>query len=192
MTLPVLNRTDICGASHLVSVRMYMQPGEMDVFIELVARAKPSVVVEFGVNIGITANELLLHFVDIERYIGIDVPPEYEISEQQRPEIPQEPGRLVEQDPRFELMVRRNGSFDLTPADLPMCDVAYIDADHRYKAVMHDSRLARRIVRQGGIIIWHDAANAATPDVARALEELHQEGWAIKQVSSTWLAFMEV
>ena len=177
-----------------MSVRQYMVPEEMDVFVELVSLAQPSVVVEFGVNEGITANELLLRFVDIERYIGIDVPAEYvdEIWPQQRGEIPHEPGRLVNHDPRFELMIRRHGSLDLTPADLPPCDVAYIDGDHNYKVVMHDSLLARRIVRQGGIIIWHDAANALTPGVRRVLEELHGQGWAIKLVRTTWLAFMKL
>lgn len=178
--------------SHMV--RQFMMPGEMDVFIGLVARAKPNVVVEFGVNDGITANELLLRFIDIERYVGIDVPPEYsaDIPKQQLPEIPSEPGMLVNHDPRFELIVRRHGSLDLTAADLPMCDVAFIDGDHSYKVVVHDSLLAKHIVRQGGIIIWHDAANVATPDVKRALEEFWERGWPIKRVDQTWLAFMEV
>jgi predicted O-methyltransferase YrrM len=196
--IPVVSREEVSQGRinqlRLTSIRQYMRPGEMDVFIELVNMAKPQVVVEFGVNEGITANELLLRFIDIDRYVGIDVEPEYaaEISPQQRGEIPQEPGRLVMQDPRFELIVRRRGSLDLTAADLPVCDVAYIDGDHSYKVVKHDSLLAQRIVRQGGIIIWHDASNELTPDVHRALEVFHSLGWPIKQVHDTWLAFMRV
>lgn len=192
MKLRQINRAEICPTASLV--RPYMNPGEMDVFLELVARAKPGVVIEFGVNDGITANELLLRFIDIERYVGIDVPLEYraDISPQQRPEIPDNPGVLVAHDPRFELIMRRRGSLDLEPADLPSCDVAYIDGDHSYKVVTHDSQLARRVVRTGGIIIWHDVGNALTPDVEDALEDLTAVGWPIKRVTNTWLAFMEI
>lgn len=191
--LPIVNRTDICAAAAR-SLRHFMMPGEMDVVIALVARAQPSVIVEFGVNEGITANDLLLHFIDVERYVGIDVTPEYaaDISRQQLPEIPTEPGRLADSDPRFELILRRHGSLDLQPVDLPRCDVAFIDGDHSYKVVTHDSWLAQRIVRPGGIIIWHDCGNDATPDVQRALEEYHRRGWPIKKVDQTWLAFMQV
>jgi predicted O-methyltransferase YrrM len=98
----------------------------------------------------------------------------------------------VANDPRFELIIRRHGSLDLTAADLPSCDVAFVDGDHSYKVVVHDSNLARRIVRPGGIIIWHDVVNPVTPDVKRALEEFRERGWPIKQVDQTWLAFMEV
>lgn len=194
MTLPVVSRNAIVSPlynSH--SIRQYMNPGEMEVFIELVNLAKPYVMIEFGVNEGITANEVLLRFVDIERYVGIDVPTEYvdEIWPQQRGEIPHEPGRLVNHDPRFELMIRRHGSLDLTPADLPICDVAYIDGDHHYKVVKHDSELARRIVRPGGMILWHDVGNTLTPGVLQLVEELHEAGWPIQRVADTWLAFMK-
>jgi predicted O-methyltransferase YrrM len=198
MKLPVIAKSEVSGGrvvpSRIISIRQYMMTGEMEIFNEIVALAKPTVMVEFGVNEGITANEVLLRFIDIERYVGIDVMPEYraDISPQQRPEIPDNPGWLATPDPRFELIVRRHGSLDLTAADLPMCDVAFIDGDHSYKVVVHDSLLAKRIVRQGGVIIWHDADNVATPDVKRALEEFRERGWPIKRVDQTWLAFMEV
>jgi predicted O-methyltransferase YrrM len=191
--IPSISKAELgCGTTR--SIRQYMCPGEMEVFVALVSRAHPRVVVEFGVNEGITANELLLRFIDIDRYVGLDVPAEYvdEIWPQQRGEIPHEPGRLVNDDPRFDLIVRRHGSLDLQPADLPTCDVAYIDGDHHYKVGKHDSHLARRIVRPGGIIIWHDVGNQLTPGVQQLLEELYVIGWPITRVNDTWLAFMQV
>jgi len=80
-------------------------------------------------------------------------------------------------------------ALDLSPDDLEPCDAAFIDGDHGLEAVMHDTMLARSLVRPGGIIIWHDYHDLGVVDVKAALDGMHRAGDAIYRVDDTWLAF---
>ena len=52
------------------------------------------------------------------------------------------------------------------------CDLVFVDGSHAYSYVVSDSRKALRMVRPGGIVLWHDYAGPAwAPDVERALNE---------------------
>lgn len=53
------------------------------------------------------------------------------------------------------------------PGDLEgTMDVVFVDADHSYDAVMADTERALRLVRPGGVVLWHDYA-AKSPGVVR-------------------------
>lgn len=164
------------------TARKYMQPGEQDILLALVRRVRPKVMIEIGVNEGLTAKAVLENIRTIERYIGIDVDEAYkfEIPTQQS-ERPNEPGILVRDDPRFELRLRG--------APLPTsCDVAFIDGDHGKRAVWKDSIWAAKVVRPGGLIIFHDYGNP-TVEVTDVLNALYEAGRDICHVENTWLAF---
>lgn len=162
-----------------------MMRGEQEVLLALVNSVQPRRMIEIGVNEGLTAQAVLLAIESIERYVGIDVGPDYkfEIPAQQieRPAIP---GRLVKHDPRFELVFREQGVIDLQQP----YDVVFIDGDHGRYAVLQDSVLAEHLVAPGGIIIWHDYGNA-TVQVTEVLDKLHASGRDIRNVEGTWLAF---
>lgn len=184
-TLPLSEITII----HQFMPRIYMNDGEMDVLVALFLSVKPQTVIEFGVNFGLTAEVLLKYVPSIKQYIGIDVSPGYHtrIPEQQK-EVPINPGILVQDDDRFKLILRKEGSFDLKPRDLPQAQAIFIDGDHSYDAVMHDSSLAFECIQDGGIIVWHDYGNPSV-EVTFALEDLHiHDGHTIKNVEGTWLA----
>jgi hypothetical protein len=56
--------------------------------------------------------------------------------------------------------------------------------------VLQDSRTARALVRQGGVIVWHDYRNGAV-EVTPVLDRLAaDEGWPLLHVEGTWLAFL--
>jgi predicted O-methyltransferase YrrM len=149
----------------------------------------PKTMLEIGVNDGITAKGLLENIPSIREYIGVDVPMEYQTElAMQRNEVPVRPGHLVN-DERFRLLVYPQGSLDLSPGDLPQCDVVFIDGDHGRKAVMHDSDLADKVIRPGGMIIWHDYHDMGNVDVREVLHERAAAGEAITNVEGTWLAF---
>jgi predicted O-methyltransferase YrrM len=170
-----------------------MNKGELETLIALVRSVRPHHVIEFGVNVGRTAKAILANVAGIERYTGIDVMPGYVPAKAvQRNEIPAFPGALVEDDPRFQLVIRPRGSLDLTAADLAPCDAAFIDGDHGREAVMHDTALARALVNPGGIIVYHDYHNLGTVDVKAVLEEMSQAGAPIVHVEQTWLAYERV
>lgn len=168
----------------------YFLPGELDALLCLLESVSPRVVIEFGVNTGRNPAAALRNLPSIERFIGIDVPPGY-VTEMpvQRGEIPEQPGHLAAHDPRFELIIRPRGTFDLTTADLPACDAVFIDADHSRAGVLNDYALARALVRPGGIIIFHDDNCLPVVEVTQTLNELVDEGAEIEHVAGTWLAF---
>ena len=170
--------------------RRYMNTGELEVLIALVRSVSPRHVIEIGINTGRTAKAILANVPGIERYTGVDVMPGY-VPEKavQRHEVPADPGDLVKDDERFELVLRPRGSLDLTPQDLPPTDAVFIDGDHGRAAVEHDSALARSIVRPGGIIVWHDVHDLGTVDVKEVVESLHRDGRDIVHVEGTWLAY---
>jgi len=149
----------------------------------------PRHVIEIGVNVGRTAKAIMANIPGIERYTGIDVPLVYVplLALQLVNAVPN-PGEMVLADPRFHLIVRPRGSLDLTVADLEPCDAVFIDGDHGCAAVLHDTMLARALVRPGGMIIWHDYNNEPV-DVKNVLDEMCQAGALIHQVLNSWLAF---
>lgn len=173
--------------------RRFMNTGELETLIALVASVRPRTVLEFGVNAGRTAKAILDCVPGIVAYEGIDVLPGY-VTEKlvQRREIPEQPGALVLSDPRFRLVLRSRGSLDLQACELQACDVAFIDGDHGRAAVTHDTMLARQLVRPGGMIIWHDYHDLGNVDVCEVLHEQAAAGAPIVAVQGTWLAFERV
>ncbi len=167
----------------------YLNDGELDVLIALLRSVNPRRVLEIGVNVGLTAAAVLAAMPGIERYIGVDVPPEYEpIRAWQKQEIPIAPGSEVIDD-RFRLIVRPRGSLDLTAAELMPCDAVFIDGDHGRWLVLHDSEFAEKIVPPSGIIIWHDYVECESHDVRAVLDELAASDDSITHVRGTWLVF---
>ena len=171
----------------------YANPGELERLIALVASVNPRTMIEIGCNNGRTAKAVLRNVPGLERYVGIDVPPDYAFAKAvQRKEAPERPGELALDDPRFRLVLARRGTFDLTAEDLPACDVVFIDGDHGAEAVRNDHALARQLVRPGGLIIHHDDHDLGTVDVRQVLDELSTPDRPIVHVAGTWLAFERV
>jgi predicted O-methyltransferase YrrM len=63
--------------------------------------------------------------------------------------------------------------FDETP-HLGKCDLVFVDGSHAYSYVKSDSEKALRMLRPGGLLLWHDydKGNIATGDVYKYLNEL--------------------
>ncbi|MCY8939152.1 class I SAM-dependent methyltransferase [Peribacillus frigoritolerans] len=131
-------------------------------------------VIEIGIQRGETSKIILENSPWIEKYIGIDLTPDSQTTlSLQQGEVPQMAGELVKDDPRVELILKPNGTRDLTAADLPIADLILIDGDHSKEGVFLDTYLARQTIRQGGIICWHDYGNSLVPDVTAVIDELN-------------------
>lgn len=168
----------------------YFNPGELAVLLHLFESVSPRVVIEFGVNAGRTPAAVLRNLATVGRYVGVDVLPGYKtVMPVQRNEVPKRPGILVEDNPRFELVLRARGSFDLAAADLPPADAIFIDADHSREGVMNDYGLARALVRPGGIIVFHDDNCRREVQVTETLNELCSAGAQIVHVKDTWISY---
>lgn len=167
----------------------FFNPGELDVFLDLIATARPRVIVEFGVHRGRNAAAVLRNFDFVEKYVGIDVLPGHMPElRYQRHEIPATPGDLVN-SPRFELILRPNGSHDLTPDDLPCADFYFIDGDHSAKGVINDRKLALATAREPeSIILYHDDNGKPEVQVTETLAALRECGADIRHIDGTWFA----
>jgi len=190
VTLPIVRKAELeflwpidwLGLHH-----QYLQDGEMEVIAALLRMVEAKTVFEVGCRDGRTARVLLHNVSSLQRYIGVDVPMSYIPSlAHQRAEMYPHPGALVLDDPRFELVLRERGSLDLMPSDLSPIDAVFIDGDHSETVVTHDSMLAYAIAQK--VIIWHDASNGSV-EVARVLDKLYGDGWPLKLVEGTWLAY---
>jgi predicted O-methyltransferase YrrM len=167
----------------------YVHEGELDVLIHLAKSVDARCIAEFGCNNGRTAAAILRNVPTVERYVGVDVPSGYSFAcKVQARETPAIPGELALDDPRFELKLRQRGTFDLSASDLPSCDLVFVDGDHSEAAVRHDRDLALRVVRSGGLIVYHDDNGLRTVDVSRVLDVLADGGADIRHVAGTWFA----
>jgi hypothetical protein len=72
--------------------------------------------------------------------------------------------------PQIEQLFGDSKRFDET-AYSDSCDVVFVDGSHAYSYVVSDSAKALRMVKPGGIVLWHDY-NSAKSGVFRALNEL--------------------
>lgn len=171
----------------------YSNPGEYGCLAALANSIGAKRVLEIGINYGRTAAMLLKNVPTIEKYIGIDVPPSTPLSlAVQKNEVPMIAGQFVEGDPRVRTIIRDGGSFSVTPEEVGEVDFAFIDGDHSEDGVVQDTVLAMSVVRDGGIIAWHDYHHLGTVDVAQVLEGLHGAGRPIFHVKGTWIAMQTV
>lgn len=171
----------------------YFNPGELQALLHLFESVKPKTIIEFGVNTGRNAVAALRNIEGLERYVGVDVDQSYQtLMPVQRKEVPIIPGELALGDPRFELIVRPTGTFELTAADLPKCQALFIDADHSRKGLLNDYALAKQLVEPGGLLVMHDDNCLPVVEITQTLNEMCDNGARILHVAGTWLAFERV
>jgi predicted O-methyltransferase YrrM len=170
----------------------YLGQHETSILTALALGAGARTFIEFGTNAGLTAQTVLRKLPTLQRYLGVDVPSDHKpVLAQQNSEIPQTAGIYAAFDKRFELVIRPNGTLDLALDDLAIAEIVFIDGDHSFEIVMHDSELAKSVVCAGGLIVWHDYGNQAV-EVTKALDTLFARGWPICHIANTWLALMKV
>jgi predicted O-methyltransferase YrrM len=195
VTLPTISAAEfnyVWPINWLGLHRQYLNVGEMEIIAALLREVEAKSVLEIGCRDGRTARVLLHNVNCLQRYIGVDVPMSCAPTlDHQRAEMVRDPGALVVDDPRFELIIREHGSLDLEPQDLPQVDAVFIDGDHSQYVVTRDSALARAITKPGGVIVWHDYCNPGV-EVQRTLDKLHEGGWPLRHIEGTWLAFRRV
>lgn len=194
LTLPAKNKpSPLPKIDWTTRPTRFMNPGELEVLVALVASVQPKGVLEFGVNTGRTAQAILEYVPGIEHYEGVDVPFGYVPAKAvQKNEVPDRPGFMVEGDPRFKLLLPEGGSINLSATDLSACDAVFIDGDHSREGVLNDTTLALQVVRPGGIVIWHDYHDLGTVDVREVMHEKLAVGWPLSYIRGTWLAYMLV
>ncbi|HKG91383.1 MAG TPA: class I SAM-dependent methyltransferase [Gemmatimonadaceae bacterium] len=77
-------------------------------------------------------------------------------------------------------------TFDETPY-IGQCDVVFVDGSHAYSYVVSDGEKALRMVKPGGVVLWHDYTGLV-PDVVRALDELSKRLPLVRLTGTTIVA----
>ena len=150
-------------------------------------------VFEFGTHRGVSTTQLALNVGEGGRVFTLDLPrsdprtkfdlkcaSDLEISQQAKkadliPDHCRERITFIEQD---------SATFDETPYAGTM-DAVFVDGAHVYEYVRNDSEKGWRMLRPGGVIIWHDF-RPQTPDVMRYLFE---SDYNPSRVNGTTVAF---
>lgn len=74
---------------------------------------------------------------------------------------------------RVQLVTADTVQFDFAPFT-GTADLVFIDADHTFEAVVQDSEIAFRLLRPGGVVLWHDYL--MTEGVTSAMRSLSRPG----------------
>ena len=92
--------------------------------------------------------------------------------------------------PRIRRLLGDSATFDFA-AYAGGIDLCFIDGSHAYGYVLNDSARAVRMLRQGGVILWHDYG--LWPGVTQALDELYSTDAAfssLRWIEGTTLAIL--
>ena len=82
-------------------------------------------------------------------------------------------------------------AFDETPY-VGRCDVVFVDGSHAHSYVVSDTAKALRMVRPGGIVLWHDYSGpSGAVDVFRALNELARTLPLVHIAGTTLVAYRQ-
>jgi len=66
--------------------------------------------------------------------------------------------------------------------------MVFVDAGHTYRYVKSDTEKALKMLRPGGVILWHDYMQLLHPDVVQCLCEKAEVGLNIGHLRGTSLA----
>lgn len=187
--------------SHIEMLYPMPRPGgvsveELIIICAIVRMLNPKLIVEIGTCEGRTALNMAYHSPEDAQLITLDLPPDLpprgseetvESGLDYRQMGMPRPGTLFENHPlkrKIKLVLADSTKFDWTPYD-GLVDLVFIDGAHDFVSVMKDSENALRIVKSGGVILWHDYG--VVEGVTAALNGLGKR-YPIKHISGTSIA----
>lgn len=158
---------------------------ELSIIARFAAHCEPGTYLfEIGTYDGRTTLNLALNAPETCRIITLDLPSNaatrYEVvgSERQYIEKPVSGQRLIsyykthpELRGKIELQSGDSATHDYEPY-VGSCSLVFVDGSHAYEYVKSDTATAVRLLKPGGVIIWHDYG--VWEGVTRALEELER------------------
>jgi predicted O-methyltransferase YrrM len=162
----------------------------------LVKRFQPKQIFEFGTFIGVTTLQMALNTDVNTKIYTMNLSSQEDITkysigttEEERKLPGLQPGNRLKNSLVAEKIVQLYGdsaTYDYTNYTSSM-DFILIDASHEYEYVKSDTMNSFNMLKQGGMIIWHDYPNA--PGVYDYLNEITNK-MKIYHIKNTHLAFL--
>lgn len=166
----------------------------------IVSYTKPRTIFEFGTFNGNTTLQMAMNSPRSCEIYTLDIPP-VEAAALNLDEIDQ---RVAQKTGAFQFQVGHyfkgtkfeskitqlwgdSAAFDFSPYYGQM-EVVFIDAAHAYDYVKSDTENALRMLKPGGVILWHNYHDIIDPDVTKCLYEYAKSGLPIKHLRNTVLA----
>jgi predicted O-methyltransferase YrrM len=115
--------------------------------MKLVTLLEPRRILEIGSYRGWTARSIAEHVPDAT-LVTVDIDPSH--------------GEAYRDSEIAHRIERRVGAVDpslFTDHDQASYDLIFVDADHKYSSVKHDTEVVLPLVRPTGVVVWHDYAN---------------------------------
>lgn len=88
---------------------------------------------------------------------------------------------------KIEQLLGDSATFDFSNF-YDSCSLVFVDGSHAYDYVLSDSEIAMRMVRTGGVVLWHDYGR--WDGVTRALDELEEKNdYGLQHIRGTTLVY---
>lgn len=107
----------------------------------------------------------------------------------EKPGVRYEKYRVANSDTvaKIHQLLGDSATFDYSPYE-ESCSLVFVDGSHAYEYVLSDANAAMRMVKKGGVIIWHDYG--IWEGVTKALEEIEgKKGYGLKNIKGTSFVF---
>jgi predicted O-methyltransferase YrrM len=152
--------------------------GETLVLASLVASLQPKAILEIGTGTGFTSLIMSINVPITTRVTTIDLPI---LSTRKTLKTKIKPiywNQDLDSNSEAEVRLREQKNVSrefMDSADLGQkveqsFDLIFIDGCHDYSYVVNDSQHAFRLIKPGGLVVWHDYG--MLPDVSRYLDEI--------------------
>lgn len=184
-----------------------VSPYEIDVIAALVNAHQPAVLFEIGTFDGRTSLNMAANAPRGATVYTLDLPAAslssttfaLELNEDAFVKKQRSGARFVDSKSRYDIvqLLGDSATFDFSPYHGKV-DFMFIDGSHAYAYVKSDTLNALKMVREGGIIIWHDFVRAGFtpfPGVPRALTEFYLTDARfrdLKQIQHTSIVYLKL
>jgi len=137
--------------------KRFVEGSEISIIEGLIRKYNVKTVLEIGINTGETAKSILDVCPHLTKYDGIEITEEAtskmpDHQQNERIWAGKKVGSEVEKDKKVQIFMSENGTKDF--ARDKEYDLVFIDGDHSFDWVQHDTKLAQDL--KAKIIVWHD------------------------------------
>ncbi len=189
--------------SRIADVDGNITPTELMIITAFVRQRQPAVCFEIGTFDGRTTRNMAANQPAGGRCYTLDLPPEgaesaaLPLASGDRTYIrkPASGARIAGGGVAVEItqLYGDSGAFDFSPYH-GQVDLMFIDGAHSYEYVLSDTEAAWKMVKPGGLFLWHDYDSRWWPGVTRALNQLQSQDERfrnLRRIANTALCFME-
>ena len=207
-TVPKIPASEVIGdetavhLSRIADVAGNVTPTELMIIAAFVRQRQPAVCFEIGTFDGRTTENMAANQPDGGKCYTLDLPPDGA----GKAALPLASGDITYIDKpvsgarisaqaksgRIAQLYGDSGTFDFAPF-FGKVDLMFVDGAHSYEYVISDTEAAHKMVKPGGLILWHDYDSRWFPGVTRALNQLQAQDVrfrGIRHLENTALCFM--